>query len=381
MDRHVLGSGPRRAGWVLFLELLLIALAGSLAGCGSEGDVAHSLADEDAIPSFRVDADWPILPGHWVTASGIGLWVDETDHVWFSHRAELATDEYLEAAAEPPGVPAPLVMEFDPSGVLVQTWGSHDEAEGWPAVLHGLFVDHNGYVWSAARDQHQVMKFTRDGAVILALGRYAESGGSHDPDRFARPADIYVDPETNELFVADGYDNRRVAVFDAETGAFLRQWGAYGEPPDDEWEPSSSGTVGEPPGQFNLLHAITGSRDGLIYVADQTNSRIQVFERSGRFVAERILRPGIGAATALAFSPDPEQRLLYVADGREDRIYILRRQDLEVLGSFGEPGPEPGRFGRPHNLATDSRGNVYVGEAHPGRRLQRFVPEECAPSG
>jgi DNA-binding beta-propeller fold protein YncE len=352
------------------IRIIGIAAAAALAGCGYTSDRE---AGPVRVPVFEVDEEWmPSLPNDWVMASGLGLFVDAKDHVWISHRAELVRPEQVAPIATC-CVPAPLVMEFDPRGNVVQAWGSHEESDLWPPVLHGLFVDHDDHVWSSARDQHQIMKFTRDGKRILTIGRYNETGGSNDPDLLGRPSDIHVDPETNEVFVVDGYTNRRVIVFDAETGAYRRHWGAYGEPPDDQAPVTSPDSSGTPPArQFFLIHGIAGSRDGLIYVADQTNSRIQVFRRDGGFVTEQVIRPGPGAATAVTLSTDPQQRFVFVADGAEHKIWILRRDRLEVIGEFGGPGSGPGQFGRPHNLAVDSQGNLYVAEADPGRRVQKF---------
>lgn len=348
----------------------------TLASCGGEESMADA---EQLVPAFAVDEDWPRLPADWVMASGLGLYVDAGDHAWVSHRAELVEPEHLEAAEESPGRRAPIVMELDPDGEVLQGWGHPGEEGDLPPVLHGFFVDHQDFVWSTARDQHQVMKFTRDGELVLTIGEENETGGSNDPELLGRPSDIYVDPETDELFVSDGYVNRRVVVFDAETGAYLRHWGAYGERPDDEVEGDPPETLDDAPSQFSLVHAITGSNDGLIYVADRSNSRIQVFTRDGEFVRERILRPGSGGAFGVAFSGDPEQEFVFVADGTEHKVWILRRADLEVLGSFGSEGDGPGQFQRPHNLAADSEGNLYVAEAAPGWRVQRFLFQGLEP--
>jgi DNA-binding beta-propeller fold protein YncE len=360
-------------------SLALLPLGGVLlgtTGCGEAPDTPGTPAagpGEGGVPVFEVDTDWPHLPDGWVMASGLGLWVDDGDHVWISHRAELISEEDLAAVGEAPGVPAPLVMELDTDGQVVQGWGGPDDIDAWPPVLHGLFVDHNGYLWTSARDQNQIMKFTREGEHVLTIGHFDEMAGSNDPERLGRPSDIVVDPETNELFVVDGYVNRRVIVFDGETGEYRRHWGAYGNPPDDDYRPEPGWTPENPPAQFNLVHGIALSRDGLIYVGDRSNSRVQVFQRDGTFVQERVLRPGAGGAFAVAFSHDPEERFVYVADGTEHKIWILRRSDLEVVGELGREGSGPGEFGRPHNLSVDSRGNLYVGEADPGWRVQRFL--------
>ena len=350
---------------------VLPALLALATGCAREPQAAEAPSSANGIPVFEVDASWPKLPPSWRMASAIGLMVDRQGHVWVSHRAELLTDSMLALAAEQPGVAAPLVMELDASGSVVQSWGDPAHVAGYPPVLHSLFEDHNGFIWSNARDQQQIIKFNRSGERVLTIGRLNETRGSADTETLGRPADLQVDPETNELFVVDGYTNRRVIVFDAETGAYKRHWGAYGEPPDDAYQRDT--TSSEPSRQFDLVHNLVLSSDGLLYVADQNNSRIQVFERSGKFVAEKIIRPGDGAATAIALSHEPGQPFVYVGDGSEDKVWILRRSDLEVLGSFGSRGSAPGQFGRPHNMDVDAEGNLYVTEAAPGMRVQKFV--------
>ncbi len=371
-------------GGALAVFIALVSGCGPDVAGGDEGDTG-SAVNVDGVPSFQVDPDWPLpLPDNWIMSSGIGLYVDADDHVWVSHRPEILPEELLGAAQDPPTdeccIPAPVVMRFNPAGEVVHAWGHHDVADQWPGVLHGFFVDDEGHLWISARDQHQIMKFDTDGEVLLTIGHYNETGGSDDPERLGRPSDMVIPPGTNELFVVDGYTNRRVIVFDAGTGEYLRHWGAYGEPPDDDYEFGPRGADDPPARQFATVHGITASHDGLIYVADRSNSRIQVFEQDGTFVQERVIRPGTGAAFDVAVSHDPGQEFLYVADGEDHRIWILRRSDLEVLGQFGSEGAEPGQFGRPHNLEVDSQGNLYVAEAAPGARAQRFnfqgvVPE------
>ncbi len=349
---------------------LATALLLALVACGGEQEAAAAPSASTGVPAFEVDPGWPRLPPNYRLASAIGLMVDRQGHVWVSHRAELLTDSMLALAKEQPGIPAPLVMELDADGNVVQAWGDHGHVQDYPPVLHSLFEDHNGFIWTTAREQHQLIKFTRDGKPVLTIGKLNQSGGSDDVTTLGRPADLQVDPETNELFVVDGYTNRRVIVFDAETGAYKRHWGAYGEPPDDAYQPDTLATT--PSRQFNLVHSLVLSNDGLVYVADQNNSRVQVFDLSGKFVTEKIVRAGDGAATALALSHEPDQHFLYVGDGTEDKIWILRRSDLEVLGQFGSRGSAPGQFGRPHNMDVDTQGNLYVTEAAPGMRVQKF---------
>jgi DNA-binding beta-propeller fold protein YncE len=239
-------------------------------------------------------------------------------------------------------------------------------------------VDHNDYVWIGTYRHHRVMKFTRDGQHLMTLGEYDVNGGSGDTTLLGGPAGIWVDPETNEVFIADGYRNRRVIVFDGDTGAYLRHWGAYGEPPDDEaaYDYAARTADGPPPPQFSTVHGLVGSADGLLYVADRRGNRIQVFQRDGTFVTEKTIAPltrASGSAFVVALSPDAEQSWLYLADGTNHKVWILRRSDLEVVGEFGRGGRQVGQFLRPHGMAVDSRGNVYVGEASTGRRVQKFA--------
>ena len=287
-----------------------------------------------------------------------------------------------------------------------------------------MFVDHNGFVWTNARESNLTVKFTRTGQVAMVIGKYNETGGSNDTTLMGRPSEIWVDPADNEVFVADGYGNRRIIVFDGATGKYLRHWGAYGKRPDDPPRAAAGRAAiraprrsrpprpcRPPPQQFSIPHGIAGSRDGLIYLADRANNRIQVFRQNGEFVRERILRPraapqeqatwtpkrpcGIEAAFSVGFSHDAPQTYLYVADGGTHVITVLRRSDLEVVSEFGGPGVGPGQLGRPHNLTVDPSGNIFVAEAagpkvkHPatgaeveaGFRAQKFTFKGVTPSG
>ena len=338
-------TAPVKYATVVAMTLLSMLVGACTAPDASEMQVA--------VPAFEADANWPTLPPDFEWGQVIGIAADSRGHVWTSSRSE--------------------ITEWDPSGNLVQSWSARGPDGNW-SVVHGLFVDHNDFVWTNARESNLTLKFTRDGQHLLTIGRFDETGGSNDPELMGRPAEIWVDPLDNEVFVADGYANRRVIVFDGETGQYLRHWGAYGEPPDDEYRPDP--TAGEPSRQFRTPHGITGSRDGSIYVADRANNRIQVFLQDGTFVTEKILRPrcaqegqpevpecGREAAFSVGFSPDDAQTYLYVADGGSHVIVVLRRSDLEKVDEFGEPGTDPGQLGRPHNLAVDPDGNVFVAEA------------------
>jgi len=345
----------------------------ALAAACSSGSEAEPTVGLGGIPVFEPATDWhgPV-PANWVIGPGTGIYVDGRDHTWALHRPERISAEDFErvfdASIPDCCVAAPPLFEIDPAGNVIETYGSVDPDPMWPLMPHGVFLDHNDYLWVATSIHHQVMKYTRDGRHLMTIGEFDRVGGSNDPTLLGGAADIYVDPETNQLFIADGYDNSRVIVFDAETGAYIRHWGAYGNVPDDsaQFEPGANAP------QFALPHGIAGSRDGLIYVADRTNSRIQVFQRDGTFVQEGAVREGRSGAFDVAFSHDPEQSYVYVADGQLHKIVIMRRSDLSVVGEFGSEGTGPGQMGRPHNIATDSRGNIYVAEADPGRRWQKF---------
>ncbi len=311
---------------------------------------------ESGVPSFAVDPGWPReMPNLWIMGSITGVFVDARDHVWVTHIPESLTPEETSAVQDPPigtcCVPAPVVTEFDPEGNLVQGWGdpAAQDVSEFPRNAHGIFVDHNDYVWVGTYRHHRVMKFTRSGDLVMTIGRYDENGGSDDPELLGGPAGIWVDPEDNEVFIADGYE-----------------YDYAGRTPDSE-----------PPRQFSTVHGLIGSNDGLIYVADRRGNRIQVFDQDGAFQAEKIVAPATrasGSAFVIAFSPDEEQRWLYLADGTNHKIWILRRSDLEIVGEFGRGGRQLGQFLRPHGMSVDSHGNIYVGEASTGRRIQRFTP-------
>ena len=370
----------RVASAVLLAAVAPLTVAGCAGGAGPAGDA--EAASVGGVPSFQVDPTWPReMPDLWIMGAVTSVFVDDQDHVWVTHLRETLTPEETSAVQSPPigdcCVPAPVVVEFDPAGNVVQGWGdpeSQDVSE-FPRNPHGLFVDHNGFVWIGTYRHHRVMKFTRDGELVMQIGEYDVTGGSNSEELLGGPAGIWVDPGTNEVFIADGYGNRRVVVYDGETGAYLRHWGAYGERPDDDYEYASRGDpAAEPPQEFSTVHGLVGSSDGLIYVADRRGNRIQVFDQQGGFVTEKIVAPetlASGSAFVVALSPD--EQWLYLADGTNHKVWILRRSDLEIVGEFGRGGRQVGQFLRPHGMSVDSQGNIYVGEASTGRRVQKFT--------
>ncbi len=374
------GGGDFRIRWG---SAALAAMALLVAGCepdpGNEGSPgaadgpADLAGDVPPPPTFQVDEGW--LPEDWLLGPGLGVTVDSRDHVWVSFRergGHLAQREAEDIPDVDCGLPAPLALELSPEGEVVQMWRDRTEIPDWPEMLHGIYADHNDYLWFIDRDQHQIIKLTLEGEHVFTIGRAGETGGSDDTELLGRPSNVWVAPDTDELFVADGYGNRRIVVFDAETGEYLRHWGAYGEPPDDDYQYDPEAEGGEPPRQFSTAHGIIGSHDGLIYLADRGNDRIQVFQRDGTFVTETIVAPGMD----FGLSTDPDQTYLYLADGNNHIIYILRRSDLEVVGEFGGFGEEPDQVQRPHGISVDSQGNLYTAEQADqtdGRRVQRFL--------
>jgi DNA-binding beta-propeller fold protein YncE len=341
-------------------------------------------AQEAPAPSYQVDPFWPQVPPQWTLGQVSGIAVDSRDHVWVLQRPwSLGSDEVARNPDAECCTPAPPVMEFTPEGLYVQGWGGEGEGYEWPADEHGIHVDHNDNVWISSaggprlseRTENHLLKFTRDGRFLLQIGRRGASGGSLDTLNLNNAADMYVHAPTNELFVADGYVNRRVIVFDADSGTFKRMWGAYGNRPDDS-VPNTRRDEGPGSPQFNTVHGIGVSDDGYVYVADRLNNRVQVFTLDGTFQREVFIeRPTrlLGTAFSVAFSEDAGQRHLFVADAGNGRVHILDRQTLDTVSRFGRIGRYAGQFVFLHNVAVDSRGNVYTSEVGGGRRAQKFV--------
>jgi len=342
----------------------------------------NAKSDTVKAPIFEVDPLWPKpMPNHWLLGMAIGVWVDEKDHVWIIHRGadtlnanELAlTKNVGECCAS-----APPVLEFDPAGRLVQAWGGPGPGYEWPDSNHGIHIDHKGNVWiggNGENDAH-ILKFTRDGKFLMQMGKHKGNKGSNDTENFGRVAKIWVDPKTNEAYVADGYKNKRVAVLDADTGVMKRYWGAYGNKPDDadlgKYDPSAV-----PPKQFrNPVHCVERSNDGMVYVCDRQANRIQVFKPDGTYVKEaHFARQTLGSGSTwdLAFSKDPQQRFIFLADGTNEKIRVIVRETMMELTNFGDGGRQPGQFFGVHSIATDSKGNIYTTETYEGKRLQKFV--------
>jgi DNA-binding beta-propeller fold protein YncE len=402
----------------LYVAASLLALCGVLA-LGWLVLEKRAVVEAAAVqaPRFEVDPMWPKpLPNHWVIGNVIGVSVDSQDHVWIIHRGASLERMETYAAANPPAAeccaPAPPVLEFDQAGNLVGKWGGPGDGYDWPDSNHGITVDHKGNVWiggngrggapaggrgsqsdadqqaqgrgtaAAPYNDNMILKFTRQGKFLMQIGKPRQSKGSNDTENLKGAAKLFIDPKANEVYVADGYANRRVIVFDADTGKYKRHWGAYGNKPDDtnigRYNPN------DPPAkQFRTpVHCAELSNDGMLYVCDRPNDRIQVFKPDGSFVKEVFVAKntlGDGSVWDIAFSKDPQQKYIYLADGSNQKVYVILRETMEVLTSFGDGGRQPGQFYAVHSIATDSKGNIYTTETYRGQRVQKFAYKGLAP--
>jgi len=292
---------------------------------------------------------------------------------------------------------APPVLEFNEDGDLIGSWGGRGEGYDWPSSNHGITVDYKGNVWiggngrdsvgkplpadesamgaAGAVNDSFVLKFTQAGKFLMQIGKPGKSKGSNDTENLRLPAKTMVDPKTNELYVADGYGNHRVIVFDAETGKYKRHWGAYGHKPDDA-NPGPYNPAAPPPQQFrNPVHCVALANDGMLYVCDRTSDRIQVFKTDGTYLKEVFVQKetlGDGSAFDIAFSKDPQQKYLYLADGSNMKIHIFERSTMQELTTFGDGGRQPGEFYAVHSIDTDSKGNLFTTETYRGQRVQKF---------
>jgi hypothetical protein len=365
-----------------------LALSGALLMQGTRA-LVQGPRETETVPVFQVDPFWPKpLPHNWYFGAVSSVAVDSRDHIWVLHRPRSleARERGLELGHSRCCVPAPPVVELDPSGTVVQGWGGPGPGFEWLGKTgneHGIYVDDAANVWvsEANGNGHVVLKFTRTGTFLLQIGELGKTGGSNDPRLLGAPANVWVDTEANDVYVADGYINRRVIVFDATTGAYKRHWGAYGNRPDgapqEKYDPASPRRQ-----QFSPpVHCVRIARDGLVYVCDRSNNRLQVFRRDGSFVDELIVEKetrDLGPLCDAGFSHDADQRFLYLADCANDTIHIVSRRDLKVVSAFGRKGRHAGELYGPHFIGVDSKGHLYVAEVF-GRRLQKFEYKGLSP--
>ena len=343
------------------------------AGWDTHQLVVNAQSGTRNLPEFEVDKAWPKVPPNWKLGDASSFAIDAKDNVWLLHRPRTLK----------PGEPAaPPVVVFDASGAFVKAWGAEDAGAHWPEREHGIHVDAKGFVWITGNNcptngiaglkpvnDDQILKLTGDGKVALRIGESNGSKGNADTRNVHRAADVWVHPPSNELYVADGYGNHRVIVFDAETGAFKRLWGAFGNKPvdDDRCEvvTPKSFPAGQGPPNFSIVHALRVANDGMVYVADRENRRVQAFTPNGTFV-KQLVKTDTTFARNLALSRDPVQQFLYVGNGTD--IVIVDRRSLEVVGTIKVPG----MIGGGHHIAVDSKGNLYIAGTAQGLQKLTF---------
>jgi DNA-binding beta-propeller fold protein YncE len=361
-------------------------------------------------PVYKVDPAWPKrLPNKWSMQQIVDIYVDKDDHIWVLNRADDARPDELGAATTPPRseccVLGPEVLEFDTDGNVLKAWGGQDYVAGWPGRLQTLAVDREGNVWmSGTRPGDSIIKFSSEGKLLWDFGHRgpkvpAEQVKQDNQQTATFPPGIGgfdFDEDAHEIYISDGFLNKRILVYDMNTGAFKRGWGGHGVPlseidndPTPNYDPS-----GPPPDQKQFapaLHCAHVSKDGLVYVCERGSDRIQVFTKQGKFVNSFFVHPstqsrgehcgGIwstkdppcGTVYNLTFSHDPQQKYLLVADGTNNMIWILDRKTGTVAGSFGGNGRYAGQLHWVDSIAVDSKGNAYTGEVEDGKRIQKFI--------
>ena len=310
-----------------------------------------------AVPAYIIAPDWPNIPSGMRLGTVSSVAVDDQDNVWILHRPRTIPSNES-------GIPFPAIVVFSPVGDFIKAWGGAGSGYEWPQNEHGIHIDNAGFVWvtgnscstldeeQGSNSDDQILKFTQDGEFILQIGGAGQNTGSSDTLNVNRAADISLYPQSNELFVADGYGNRRVIVFDADTGIFKRQWGAFGEgpgsrsscsfPAEDDWIPE----------QFSIVHSVRVSDDGFVYVADREHSRIQRFTLGGDFIDE--FNGQGGRIGSLGFSPDDNQQFLYAGEEGQG-ILIINRQTMSLVSTVNPEGVD----GPNHHMAVDSMNNIY----------------------
>jgi hypothetical protein len=371
-----------------------------------------------APPRYKFDPSWPkTLPNKWIFGTVQGVVADKDGHIWVLQYPRSIPSDDLGAAQDPPSseccIAAPAVIEFDADGNVLKSWGGPGYVPNWPTIEKGLWVDKKGNVWisgvyademalsanfppkESLQWDRQVLKFSGDGKLLLQIGRPAKDPiNNQDTTILGGPASIRVDDDNDEVYIADGFMNKRIVVYDSNTGAFKRGWGAYGIPLSeiDNARPAAFPQLGAsstippydpsapPSKQFRgPVDPLALSSDGLVYVGDRGNDRIQIFTKQGKFVKELFVAPNTlrsGSVWAITFSHDSRQKYLLVGDGANNVIWVLNRDDGSVVGTIGHKGHNGGEFDKIETMNLDTQGNLYVGEARFNNRVQRFTLEK-----
>lgn len=360
---------------------LLVAAAAGIGGGMSQPVPLVAQGSARGLPIFEVDKTWPRLPAKWKLGDASSFAIDAQDNVWLLHRPRTLLKPEDAAVAAPP------VLAFDAAGNFVRAWGGQGAGYEWPQREHGIHVDAKGFVWVTGNNcptngiaglkpiaDDQILKFTREGRFVLQIGRSNQSKGNADTRNVHRAGDVWVHPQTNELVVADGYGNHRVIVFDADSGAFKRMWGAFGNAPIDDDHCEVVTPASYPPGpgprNFSIVHALRVSKDGMVYVADRENRRVQLFTLDGTYV-NQVAKTDTAFARNLALSADPQQQFLYVGNGQD--IQVVDRTRMQIVGAIRVPG----MIGGGHHIATDSKGNLYIAQTAAG--MQKLVFKGMSP--
>jgi DNA-binding beta-propeller fold protein YncE len=367
--------GETQMNWKLGAAVVLLA-AGSI-------ELTARSQGAPAVPRFQLDHTWPKpLPNQWQLGPVTGVFVDTRDRIWINSQSDKLNryDLALKDGAGDCCIASPRVVVFDMAGNVVKSWGGPGPGFEWPTAPHAIYVDHKENVWITANgdDDTHVLKFTNDGKFLLQIGKKGVSKGSNDTANLNKAAGIAVWPATNEVFIGDGYGNRRVIVFDADTGAYKRHWGAYGKRPEDV-EPTRK-FDGEGAAQFSTVHGLSITPDGIVWVADRVGNRLQQFRIDGTYLKEafvaRKTTHNTGTVYGFSFSR-PQATWVYIADGSNKKVHILNRETLQTVGFFGGLGGQmPGAVNHLHGTSVDSQGNVYTGEAAAGARVQRWLQQK-----
>src|ERR1700722_361955 len=384
------GTAVHKEKWIMKRTLFCLALVAAGIVIQSEPHLftlivaAQTPKDQaEPVPLFQVDPTWPKVPSKWKLGDASSIGIDAQDRIWVLHRPRTLP-------ADQSSVAAPPVLVFDAEGNFIKAWGGAGNGYEWPQREHGIYIDSKGFVWIGGNNcparnlpglspiaDDQLLKFTQDGKFVMQIGHAGKSDGSADTNNLQQPADEFVYPKTNELFVADGYGNHRVAVFDADTGKFKRMWGAFGNKPIDSFmcPPPSLSSVPDGPGpqQFSIVHSVRVSGDGMVYVADREDRRVQVFTIDGKYITQ-IVKGDAPFARDLAFSPDPQKKFLYVGGGSE--IVVFNRKSRQIVETIKGGGV----LGGGHLMGTDSKGNIYTAQTSRGLQKLTFTGMSSQPS-